>query len=74
MKHLVAIALTFLTTFAIGDDSPAKVDGFTYVRTVGGIAEYKLDANGLQVLLLPVKSAPVATFMVTYHVGSRNEV
>ncbi len=74
LKLLVAIALTVFTTIAFCDDTPAKVEGFTYVRTVGGIAEYKLDANGLQVLLLTVKSAPVATFMVTYHVGSRNEV
>lgn len=52
--------------------SPA--DGFTHVRTLGGISEYTLDANGLQVLVLPDASAPVVTFMVTYRVGSRNEV
>ncbi|HEY9247712.1 MAG TPA: pitrilysin family protein, partial [Rariglobus sp.] len=52
----------------------ATVEGFTYVRTLGGISEYTLDANGLQVLVLPEHSAPVATFMVTYRVGSRNEV
>ena len=51
-----------------------KVEGFTHVRTLGGIDEYTLDSNGLQVLLLPQKGAPVVTFMVTYHVGSRNEV
>ncbi|MET0261455.1 MAG: pitrilysin family protein [Rariglobus sp.] len=55
-------------------DTTAKVDGFTHVRTLGGISEYTLDANGLQVLVLPEHSAPVATFMVTYRVGSRNEV
>ncbi len=66
----------FLATTALSADSPAaaKVEGFTYVRTVGGIAEYTLDINGLQVLLVPNKSVPVATFMVTYRVGSRNEV
>ncbi len=53
---------------------PASVDGFTYVKTLGGISEYTLDANGLRVLVLPDRSAPVVTFMVTYHVGSRNEV
>ena len=53
--------------------TPPPVDGFTYVKTAGGIAEYTLDANGLQVLVLPDHSAPVATFMVTYRVGSRNE-
>ena len=41
---------------------------------MAGVAEYTLDANGLQVLLKPDHSAPVVTFQVTYHVGSRNEV
>ncbi len=50
------------------------VDGFSYVRTVGSISEYTLDANGLDVLLMPEHSSPTLTFMVTYHVGSRNEV
>jgi len=54
--------------------APVKVDGFSYVKTVGAISEYKLDSNGLAVLLLPEHSAPVVTFMVTYRVGSRNEV
>lgn len=53
---------------------PGTVEGFTYVKSLGGISEYTLDANGLQVLVLPEHSAPVATFMVTYRVGSRNEV
>ncbi len=54
--------------------APVSVEGFSYVKTVGGIAEYRLEANGLQVLLLPERSAPVVTFQVTYRVGSRNEV
>ncbi len=53
---------------------PATVEGYSFVKTVGSISEYTLDANGLQVLLLPDHSAPVITFMVTYRVGSRNEV
>jgi zinc protease len=52
----------------------AVPEGFTPVKTLDGIAEYTLDANGLQVLVLPDHSAPVVTFMVTYRVGSRNEV
>jgi zinc protease len=40
---------------------------------VQGISEYRLDANGLTVLLLPDHSAPAVTMMVTYRVGSRNE-
>ncbi|MEM1270986.1 MAG: pitrilysin family protein [Bacteroidota bacterium] len=46
---------------------------FTHVRTVAGIDEYRHDENGLTVLLLQDRAAPVATFMITYHVGSRNE-
>jgi zinc protease len=53
---------------------PATVAGFSYVKSLAGIDEYSLDANGLQVLVKPDHSAPVVTFQVTYRVGSRNEV
>jgi zinc protease len=53
--------------------APAVPAGFTFVRTEGDISEYRLDANGLTVLLLPDHSAPAVTVLVTYHVGSRNE-
>ena len=49
-------------------------EGFTKVKTVGGITEYKYEPNGLSVLVMEEHSAPVLTFMVTYKVGSRNEV
>ena len=74
MKRLFALALLFVTAVSHAADPPVKSDGFTYVRSVGEASEYKLDANGLRVLLIPQKLAPVVTFMVTYHVGSRNEV
>lgn len=54
--------------------TPVRADGFTHVRSLGGIDEYRLDANGLTVLLLPSHAAPVVTYQVTYKVGSRNEV
>jgi zinc protease len=54
--------------------SPTAVAGFSYLKTLGGIEEYRLDSNGLTVLLVPDHSAPVVTFQVTYRVGSRNEV
>jgi len=38
-----------------------------------GFREFRLKANGLRVLLLQNRVAPVATFAVVYHVGSRNE-
>ena len=48
--------------------------GYSHVKSLGGIDEYRLDSNGLTVLLAPDHSAPVVTFEVTYQVGSRNEV
>ena len=47
--------------------------GYKRVKTSGGITEYQLTDNGLSVLLLEDHSSPVATCMVTYRVGSRNE-
>ncbi|MBC8344823.1 MAG: insulinase family protein [Candidatus Marinimicrobia bacterium] len=46
---------------------------FKFIQSSGGIEEYKFKPNGLTVLVLEDHSAPVATLMVTYHVGSRNE-
>ncbi len=48
-------------------------EGFDFVKSSGGIEEYTLKKNNLTVLVLEDRSAPVATLMVTYHVGSRNE-
>jgi zinc protease len=60
---------------APGQPAPsASVPGYSYVKSLGGIEEYRLDDNGLTVLLVPDHSAPVVTFQVTYRVGSRNEV
>jgi zinc protease len=65
------LALLFVSSICSGQNIPA---GYTKVKELGGIAEYKLDSNGLSVILMEDHSAPVITFMVTYHVGSRNEV
>lgn len=46
---------------------------FEFVRSSGGIDEFVHDRNGLRVLLMQNTAAPVAAFMVTYLVGSRNE-
>lgn len=69
----VALVVT-VSPFARAAEAPARVEGFTYVRTVGAISEYTLESNGLSVLLMPDHSAPVVTYQVTYRVGSRNEV
>ena len=48
-------------------------DTFTKLDDYEGIQEYRLEANGMKVLLVPRRAAPVVAFMVVYHVGSRNE-
>jgi zinc protease len=73
-----AFAACLMASAASAGASPstaaAAVPGFSYVKSSGGIDEYRLDGNGLTVLLAPDHSAPVVTFQVTYQVGSRNEV
>ncbi len=59
-----------LAVQAFGQQAPA---GFEHVQTLDGIEEYRLEANGLNVLLMPNEGLPVATVMVTYKVGARNE-
>ena len=46
---------------------------FDFVQEKAGIRELRLRSNGLQVLLLSNRVAPVATFCVVYRVGSRHE-
>lgn len=43
------------------------------VDEAGSITEYRLNGNGLRVLLSRNASAPVVTFMVLFRIGSRNE-
>ena len=47
--------------------------GYSFEEASGGIEAYRLDANGLQVLLCSGAAAPVVAFMITYRVGSRHE-
>lgn len=49
------------------------IRGVMPVKELGGIKEYRLEVNGLRILLAPEADSPVAGCMVTYHVGSRNE-
>jgi zinc protease len=71
----LGIAFTLAGTAAVASgSSPVSVEGFSHIKSLGGIDEYRLDANGLTVLVLPDHSAPVVTFQVTYRVGSRHEV
>ena len=57
-------------TTAPPHDIPAAVE---FQEASDGIECYRLTENDLRILLLPQDGAPVATSMVTYHVGSRDE-
>ena len=69
-----ALALGSVAAHGAGPAGGIAAPGFTYVKSLGGIDEYRLEANGLMCCVMPDHSAPVVTFQVTYHVGSRNEV
>jgi len=73
MKRLLLTAGLLLSSVLL-QAAPVTVKGYAHVKTVGTIDEYTLQSNGLQVLLMPEHSSPTLTFMVTYRVGSRNEV
>jgi zinc protease len=67
-----ALASALLVPWSAATAQTKLPAGVTAVRSVEGIAEYRL-ANGLQVLLYPDPSKPTATVNVTYRVGSRQE-
>ncbi len=72
LKSLFTLAMgTVVAASATAQTIPSS---FEKIREVGGITEYKHTGNGLTVLLMEDRSAPVVTVMVTYLVGSRNEV
>jgi len=48
-------------------------NAFEFIKEKAGIREFRLKPNGLRLLLLPNRIAPVVTFAVVYCVGSRNE-
>jgi len=53
-----------------GKGIPSNVE---WVDSLGGITQYRLRSNGMTILLARNAAAPVITFEVVYHVGSRNE-
>ena len=65
MKNLTACLVLALSCWAANAQ-------LATIRTVEGITEYALP-NGLQVLLVPDATKPVATVNLTYRVGSRHE-
>lgn len=69
-RAFVGAALAFLGSQSLAAALPA---GITQVTSVEGITEYRLDSNGLRILLAPDASKPTTTVNMTYLVGSRHE-
>jgi zinc protease len=71
---LFAITMLLGSLLAVPDAAAQKLPtNVEFVESSGGIAQYKLKSNDMTILLAQNRSAPVITFMVVYHVGSRNE-
>jgi zinc protease len=70
LRTLVGATLSFFTLQTWAWIPPA---GLKEVTSVEGITEYKLESNGLRILLAPDDSKPTTTVNMTYLVGSRHE-
>ena len=73
---LFAIFFSTSSLFATAPETSSDIlpDGIEHLRTLDGIEEYRLRSNGIRILFYPNEGLPVASVMVTYEVGSRNEV
>ena len=69
----LSFALLLLMAVTRASASSALPANVQWVDSLGGIQQYKLKSNGMTILLKPNAAAPVITFEVVYHVGSRNE-
>src|SRR5262245_9105617 len=76
MSRAFTIALALLSSLALTETAvanPALPDNVELVEKKGVFTKYRLKSNGMPIYLSQNRVAPVATFMVVYHVGSRNE-
>src|SRR5687768_11461545 len=72
MARKCAVTVLLLPLLISGMIAQNLPPGFTRVRSIEGITEYRL-ANGLQVLLFPDSTKQNVTVNIVYHVGSRHE-
>jgi zinc protease len=68
MRRIALAALILIA--AAAQALPPNVEK---VETYAGVTQYRLKSNDMTILLVPNHASPVFTFMVVYHVGSRNE-
>ncbi|MDP4970255.1 MAG: insulinase family protein, partial [Burkholderiaceae bacterium] len=69
-RAFLGAAFAFIGSQSMAAAIPA---GLTKITSVEGITEYRLDVNGLRILLAPDESKPTTTVNMTYLVGSRHE-
>src|SRR5687767_10215654 len=62
--------LLWVTASTFAATLPPNVE---LVESFRGVTQYRLKSNGMPILVAPQRASPVFTFMVVYHVGSRNE-
>jgi len=73
---VTSVAMSLLLAFGIGaarSAAPVLPQNVEFVATLGAFSKYRLKSNGMPIYLARNDAAPVITFMVVYHVGSRNE-
>src|SRR5438477_13069554 len=69
MKRLCLVSV-FLSLLLYAVSAYAQIEKITSVE---GITEYRLQSNGLRILLFPDLSKPTITVNITYLVGSKHE-
>lgn len=70
IRALLGVTFSFFSWQVVALTIPA---GMKEVTSVEGITEYRIESNGLRVLLAPDESKPTTTVNMTYLVGSRHE-
>ncbi len=71
---ILAFTITALLVAPMSAFGQVKLpQGITKVTTVEGITEYRLESNGLKILLFPDQTKQTTTVNITYLVGSRHE-
>ena len=82
MRRILFLLALATSTFALPADAVqasssnavhASSSNIEKIDSFRGIDQYRLKSNGMTILLVPDHTSPVFTFMVVYHVGSRNE-
>jgi len=66
-------AALVIATLAVSQWAAALPANVEAVEGFRGVTQYRLKSNGMTLLAVQDRSRPVVTFMVVYHVGSRNE-